>query len=101
METKKTKLTISGKPRKNLYDKPGLTNNKNKQKFVTEKKFYKSDFDEILNDPELGKYCDLLLECAMTRRMQKSESMEIDAESYEEVKSISMDFAEELIDPEG
>ena len=31
METKKTKLTISGKPRKNLYDKQGLTNNKNKQ----------------------------------------------------------------------
>ena len=41
METKKTKLTISGKPRKNLYDKQGLTNNKNKQKFVTGKKFSK------------------------------------------------------------
>ena len=41
METKKTKLTISGKPKKNLYDKKGLTNNKNKQKFVTEKKFSK------------------------------------------------------------
>ena len=41
METKKTKLTVSGKPRKNLYDKKGLTNNKNKQKFVTEKKFSK------------------------------------------------------------
>ena len=33
METKKTKLTISGKPRKNLYDKQGLTNNKNNQIF--------------------------------------------------------------------
>ena len=41
METKKTKLTISGKPRKNLYDNKGLTNNKNKQKFVSEKKFSK------------------------------------------------------------
>tara|TARA_A100001015_G_scaffold43839_1_gene48169 strand:- start:14 stop:355 length:342 start_codon:yes stop_codon:yes gene_type:complete len=41
METKKTKLTISGKPKKNLYDKQGLTNNKNKEKFVTEKKFFK------------------------------------------------------------
>ena len=30
METKKTKLTISGKPRKNLYDKRALTNNKNR-----------------------------------------------------------------------
>ena len=42
METKKTKLTISGKPRKNLYDSKGLTNNTKKQKFVTEKKFSKS-----------------------------------------------------------
>jgi len=41
METKKTKLTISGKPRKNLYDNQELTNNKKKQKFVTEKKFSK------------------------------------------------------------
>ena len=41
METKKTKLTISGKPRKNLYDKRGLTNNKDNQKFVSEKKFSK------------------------------------------------------------
>ncbi len=41
METKKTKLTISGKPRKNLYAKQELTNNKNKQKFVNEKKFSK------------------------------------------------------------
>ena len=41
METKKTKLTTSGKPRKNLYASQGLTNNKKKQKFVTEKKFSK------------------------------------------------------------
>ncbi len=78
-----------------LSVKDAVTGNK-----VVEKKFYKSDFDEILNDQELGKYCDLLLECAMTKRMQKPETMDIDVESYEEVKSISMDFAEELIDPE-
>lgn len=41
METKKTKLTISGKPRKDLYDNQRLTNNKKKQKFVTERKFSK------------------------------------------------------------
>ena len=41
METKKTKLTVSGKPRKNLYDSQKLTNNKKKQKFVTEKRFSK------------------------------------------------------------
>ncbi len=53
METKKTKLTISGKPRKNLYDKQGLTNNKNKQKFVTEKKFSKP-FNK--NNPGYSKF---------------------------------------------
>ena len=42
METKKTKLTISGKPRKYSHDNQGLTNNKKKQKFVTEKKFSKT-----------------------------------------------------------
>ena len=41
MGTKKTKLTISGKPRKYSHDNQGLTNNKKKQKFVTEKKFSK------------------------------------------------------------
>ena len=67
---------------------------------IVEKKFYKSDFDEILNHPEYGSYCDLLLERAMTRKMSSPESVEIDLESYEEVKSVSMDFSEELIDPE-
>ncbi len=40
MENKKTKLTISGKPRKNLYEKQGFVNKK-KQKLVSEKKFSK------------------------------------------------------------
>jgi len=61
METKKTKLTISGKPRKSLYDKPGLTSNKNKQKFVIEKKFSKpfsknnSGSSKFPKKPFLGK----------------------------------------------
>ena len=38
METKKTKLTVSGKPRKNLYDSQGLTNNKKKTKVCYRKK---------------------------------------------------------------
>ena len=37
METKKTKLTISGKPRKNLHDSQGLTNNKKKKVCIREK----------------------------------------------------------------
>jgi len=61
MEKKKTKLTISGKPRKNLYDNGGLTNNNKNQKFVTEKKFPKpfnknnSGFSKFAKKPFSGK----------------------------------------------
>ena len=51
MEKKKTKLTISGKPKKNLHDNQGLANNKKKQKFVTEKKFSKP-FNKINHGSE-------------------------------------------------
>ena len=55
METKKTKLTISGKPRKNLYDNQGLTNNKKKRKFVTEKRFSKPFNKSNLGSQKLHK----------------------------------------------
>ena len=37
METKKTKLTISGKPKKNFYDNQGLTNNKKNKSLLLRK----------------------------------------------------------------
>lgn len=68
---------------------------------LVEKKFYKADFHEILSDPKYGKYCDALLERAMTKKMSNSEDVDIDTESYEEVRAVSLDLPDGPIDPEG
>lgn len=65
-----------------------------------EKKFYKTDFDTILENPEYSPYLDALLERAMVRKMSNKEEMSIDAESYEEVRSISLEMEEEMINPD-
>ena len=54
---------------------------------IVDKKFYKANFDEIIDHPEFGKYIDMLLEKAMIRKNNDDEP-DIDAESYEEVKAI-------------
>tara|TARA_Y100000034_G_scaffold134971_1_gene205067 strand:+ start:1459 stop:2646 length:1188 start_codon:yes stop_codon:yes gene_type:complete len=66
---------------------------------LVEKKFYKNDFDEVWKNPNYGKYIDELLSSAMIRRLEDIE-MDVDVESYEEIRSISMDGEEILIDPE-
>jgi len=65
-----------------------------------EKKFYKSDFGDILRDPEYSSLCDFLLEKAMVKIMRSNEHMSIDHESYEEVRAIAMDLESEILDPE-
>ena len=67
---------------------------------LLEKKFYKSEFDKILDDPEFSGYCDDLIEKAMVRVMSHEDFVNIDSESYEEVRSISLDLESDLIDPE-
>jgi recombination protein RecA len=63
----------------NVYDSNG--------EMIVDKKFYKANFDEIVNHPEYGKYIDMLLEKAMIRKNHDDEP-DIDIESYEEVKAI-------------
>jgi len=65
-----------------------------------EKKFYKADFDKVLNDPKYGAYCDILLEKAMIRIMSSDEGEDFDNNSYEEARSVSIEMENELIDPE-
>ena len=50
METKKTKLTISGKPRKNLYDNQGLKNNKKKNKSLLLRKSFLNHLIKTIQD---------------------------------------------------
>jgi hypothetical protein len=69
---------------------------------IVDKKFYKQDFHEILNDPLMGPYCDDLIEVAMTRKISNDDSNEFDSNSYEEVKAValSMESDSDVYDPE-
>ena len=49
--------------------------------------------------PEYSPYVDALLEKALVRKL--SDEMDIDAESYEEIRAVSMELHDEVIDPEG
>jgi len=71
-----------------------------KNELLVDKKFYKAEFDQILADPELGAYCDDLLERAMVKILNSNESFDFDPDSYEEARSIVMDAEQEFVDPE-
>ena len=66
---------------------------------IGEKKFRKKEFDQIVNDAEYGKYIDALLEKAMVRIMGDPNSMSINTDSYEEMRSLSNNFDNLDINP--
>ena len=59
---------------------------------IVEKKFRKNEFSDLLKDREYSDYVDIVLDKAMTKVMKDNEFVDIDVESYEEIKSL----AEEL-----
>jgi recombination protein RecA len=65
-------------------------------KDIVSKKFYKSDFGEIIKNPEYKPYIDALIENAFVRRAE----IDIDTESYEEVRAISMELEDDFVAPE-
>jgi hypothetical protein len=79
-----------------------IVSNEDTGEVIIEKKFFKSDFDKILDDPEFSGYCDDLLEKALIRVMSNSNSMSnFDSESYEEVRAVTIDLeSDSMIDPE-
>ena len=62
---------------------------RNTGKAVVEKKFRKVDFNEILDDPEYQEYLDNLTEKAMVKILTSEEGIDINPESYEEMKSLA------------
>ncbi len=64
---------------------------------LIEKKFYKADFCDIVNDPEYGPFIEAMLEDALVRKSEQS----VDLESYEEVRAAALEIEDELISPEG
>ena len=70
------------------------------QKVVIDKKFRKNAFNELINCKEHGKYLDMLLEKAMVKIMGDPDNMNIDVESYEEIRSIADNLETLNFDPE-
>ena len=67
---------------------------------LIEQKFYKHDFDSIIKDTTYAHYVDALLEKAYVRQNFGSDEMDIDAESYEEIRTIAMELGDDVISPE-
>ena len=65
-----------------------------------EKKFHKSDFQEIMDDDEFGPRIDAILEKVFVRVNTINKPLDIDVESYEEVRSIAMDIEDDLMTSE-
>jgi hypothetical protein len=63
-----------------------------------EKKFRKAGFDELMCDKEYGPYIDALLEKAMVKVMSDPESVDINVDSYEEIKSLAAELDETLFE---
>ena len=59
---------------------------------IAEKKFYKSNFNEIINSSEWSDAVDILTEAAMIKKLGTAEGVEIDHESFEEIKSLSSEL---------
>ena len=66
---------------------------------VVEKKFYKADFGNIWKDPAYESYIEDLLEKCLVRKMSEDD-LDIDVESYEEIRALSMADEDLLLDPE-
>ena len=64
-----------------------------KGEIIVDKKFYKSDFFEIMSNPEYGKFVDMLLEKAMIRK-NNTEDPDIDPESYSEIREVASQVME-------
>ena len=58
---------------------------------LVEKKFYKADFGEVWKNPEYEPYIEKLLNCCLVKTLKDPESMDLDIESFEEVRSLAME----------
>ena len=68
---------------------------------IIEKKFYKTDFGEVSQDPEYAEYITAVLNAAYSDVMGNAQSASLDTESYEEVRQIALDIEDdEFVNPE-
>jgi len=69
---------------------------------IVDKKFYKHDFIKIMNDSTTGPWVDVMLEKVLVKNAVTASDVDIDAESYEEVRALANTLLElgEDISPE-
>lgn len=66
---------------------------------IHEKKFNKSKFDEVLEDPTFKPFLDKLIDAHLTRKMRDIEQADVDAESLVEMQAVADQVGAD-IDPE-
>ena len=59
---------------------------------LVDKKFYKSDFQNMLQDEQYKKYLDMIIEEVYTKKSFDISDMNIDSESYSEIEALSNDL---------
>jgi protein RecA len=59
---------------------------------IAEKKFYKANFNEIINSPDWRDAVDILTEAAMIKKLGTPDGVEIDHESFEEVQALASEL---------
>jgi recombination protein RecA len=74
-----------------------VTDPKKPDEPLIEKKFVKSEFDEIMRHPEYGPHVYNLLERALVRKFKQDDQV-VDPESYVEVQAAVQEIAEEMGD---
>ena len=75
-----------------------VTNEKNEN--IIEKKFYKADFGEMWKDPQYKPWIDGLLAKSLIRTSVGTADLDIDPESYEEMRALKDQMVGADIDPE-
>jgi recombination protein RecA len=75
-----------------------VTNERNEN--ILEKKFYKADFGDLWKDPQYKPWIDGLLEKALIRTSVNMSDLDIDPESYEEMRALKDQMVGADIDPE-
>ena len=75
-----------------------VTNEKGEN--IIEKKFYKADFGEMWKDPQYKPWIDGLLAKALIRTSVSTADLDIDPESYEEMRALKDQMVGADIDPE-
>ena len=53
------------------------------------------------NNPAYKSYIEAALEDALVTKMASRDGLDVDAESYEEVRAIALELNEEVLKPEG